>query len=127
MIAEETSPRSRPAGLSPRQFEIEVFPAEMESIAARRHAADSKRPAATSPGGGPSTDHQLVGLALSGGGIRSATFSLGVLRALEHRGLLRHVDYLSTVSGGGFIGACLSALMRQPGAPFPFTYGSRET
>ena len=44
---------------------------------------------------------QLVGLALSGGGIRSATFNLGVLQALAKYGLLRKFDYLSTVSGGG--------------------------
>lgn len=46
-----------------------------------------------------------AGIALSGGGIRSATFSLGVLQALEAKGVLRHFDYLSTVSGGGYAGA----------------------
>jgi hypothetical protein len=51
----------------------------------------------------------LVGLALSGGGIRSATFNLGVLQGLQEFDLLRHVDYLSTVSGGGFIGSWLVA------------------
>ncbi len=51
----------------------------------------------------------LVGLAFSGGGIRSATFGLGVLEALKKFDLLRQVDYLSTVSGGGYIGAWLSA------------------
>jgi hypothetical protein len=54
-------------------------------------------------------EQHLVGLALSGGGIRSATFSLGVLEALKSTGLLRKIDYLSTVSGGGYIGAWLSA------------------
>jgi choline dehydrogenase-like flavoprotein len=51
-----------------------------------------------------------VGLALSGGGIRSATFSLGVLQALAHRNRLREVDLLSTVSGGGFVGSFLGRL-----------------
>ncbi|MDZ4152503.1 patatin-like phospholipase family protein, partial [Methylicorpusculum sp.] len=51
----------------------------------------------------------LVGLAFSGGGIRSATFGLGVLEALKDKGLLTKIDYLSTVSGGGYIGAWLSA------------------
>ena len=51
----------------------------------------------------------LVGLALSGGGIRSATFGLGVLEGLKSFGLLKKIDYLSTVSGGGYIGAWLSA------------------
>ncbi|MDM0111116.1 patatin-like phospholipase family protein [Variovorax sp. J22R133] len=47
------------------------------------------------------------GLALSGGGIRSATFCLGVLRALAHTSTFRRFDLLSTVSGGGYIGAML--------------------
>ncbi|HLG57645.1 MAG TPA: patatin-like phospholipase family protein [Vicinamibacterales bacterium] len=51
----------------------------------------------------------LVGLAFSGGGIRSATFGLGVLEALRRLGTLKTVDYLSTVSGGGYIGGWLSA------------------
>ncbi len=51
-----------------------------------------------------------VGLGLSGGGIRSATFNLGVIEALHGAGLMRDVDYLSTVSGGGYVGACYSWL-----------------
>ena len=50
---------------------------------------------------------QTVGLALSGGGIRSATFSLGILQALARKDKLRQVDLLSTVSGGGYIGSFL--------------------
>jgi predicted acylesterase/phospholipase RssA len=52
----------------------------------------------------------LTGIALSGGGIRSATFALGVLQALAHHDLLRRFDYLSTVSGGGYIGTSLTWL-----------------
>lgn len=55
----------------------------------------------------------LAGLALSGGGIRSATFNLGVIQALARYGLLSKFDYLSTVSGGGFIGGWLSALLNR--------------
>lgn len=57
---------------------------------------------------------QLMGLALSGGGIRSATFSLGVLQALaqaqtrDEKSILEKMDYLSTVSGGGYIGSSLT-------------------
>jgi hypothetical protein len=54
----------------------------------------------------------LIGLAFSGGGIRSATFNLGILQALARNGLLRKFDYLSTVSGGGYIGSWLAALTR---------------
>ena len=55
------------------------------------------------------TDQDLIGLAFSGGGIRSATFNLGVIEALAGRKLLRWLDYLSTVSGGGYIGSWLSS------------------
>ncbi|HEY3835038.1 MAG TPA: patatin-like phospholipase family protein [Bryobacteraceae bacterium] len=55
----------------------------------------------------------LVGIALSGGGIRSATFNLGVLQALQELDLLRRVDYLSTVSGGGYIGSWLVGNVRR--------------
>ena len=59
--------------------------------------------------------HQLRGadgissaLCLSGGGIRSASFGLGVLQGLARSDLLSKFDYLSTVSGGGYIGSWLS-------------------
>jgi hypothetical protein len=48
-------------------------------------------------------------LCFSGGGIRSATFGLGVLQGLARWRLLRHFDYLSTVSGGGYLGGWLTA------------------
>jgi hypothetical protein len=51
-----------------------------------------------------------VGVALSGGGIRSATFALGVFQALARRRKIRDIDYLSTVSGGGYFGAFLGRL-----------------
>ena len=56
----------------------------------------------------PDGSDETVGLALSGGGVRSATFNLGILQALDHYGFLKRVDYLSTVSGGGYIGSSLS-------------------
>lgn len=48
---------------------------------------------------------QLKGITFSGGGIRSATFNLGVLQKLAKLDRLREFDYLSTVSGGGYIGS----------------------
>ncbi|RZS58189.1 patatin-like phospholipase family protein [Sphaerotilus mobilis] len=54
----------------------------------------------------------LSALCLSGGGIRSATFSLGVLQGLARRGELGRFHYLSTVSGGGYIGSWLSSWVR---------------
>ena len=101
---------------------------ERQSIEERRKAtyADKKGPG------------ELWGLALSGGGIRSATFCLGVLQALamarfklpgeatNERAtssaaedgnkkpwpLLSRFDFLSTVSGGGYAGSFYSALFR---------------
>lgn len=52
----------------------------------------------------------IVGLALSGGGIRSATISLGVLQALAEEDRLKAIDLMSTVSGGGYIGCFLCSL-----------------
>ncbi len=51
----------------------------------------------------------LAALCLSGGGIRSATFALGVLEALARFELVGKFHYLSTVSGGGYIGSWLTA------------------
>jgi predicted acylesterase/phospholipase RssA len=49
-----------------------------------------------------------AGLALSGGGIRSAAFCTGALQALEQNKVFGLVDYLSTVSGGGYIGSTVT-------------------
>lgn len=51
---------------------------------------------------------ELSGLALSGGGIRSAAFACGVLESLAREQKLDGFDYLSTVSGGGYAGAALT-------------------
>ncbi len=52
---------------------------------------------------------ERTALCISGGGIRSATFSLGVLQGLALNGFLERFTYLSTVSGGGYIGSWLSS------------------
>ncbi len=54
-------------------------------------------------------------LCLSGGGIRSATFALGILQGLAHHQWLERFDYLSTVSGGGYIGSWLSSWVNRHG------------
>src|SRR5262249_7773400 len=58
---------------------------------------------------------QLMGLAFSGGGIRSATFNLGMLQSLARLNLLSKFDYLSTVSGGGYIGSWFIAWVNRKG------------
>ncbi len=55
---------------------------------------------------GPDGTYSAV--CLSGGGIRSASFALGVLQSLARAGLLAKFDFLSTVSGGGYVGSWLS-------------------
>ncbi len=83
----------------------EVLQDELTQIAESRRA----RGVITSK---PTADN-LIGLAFSGGGIRSATINLGILQALAENQLLHKFDYLSTVSGGGYIGSWLTALTRR--------------
>lgn len=96
-----------------------VLAGELDLLAQLRKPAS----ATTSPSETPSTPPrgvyarahaaQLAGLAFSGGGIRSATFNLGILQALASKSMLGTFDYLSTVSGGGYIGGWLSAWLHR--------------
>jgi hypothetical protein len=56
---------------------------------------------------------KTLGLAISGGGIRSATFALGILQSMARADWLKHVDLLSTVSGGGYVGTFLGRYFDQ--------------
>ena len=58
-------------------------------------------------------ENQVQGICLSGGGIRSATFNLGVLQGLARLDLLKNFDYLSSVSGGGYIHQFLAAWIKR--------------
>jgi hypothetical protein len=92
-----------------RDFE-RVFAAELDHNALRLDPAIDKA--------------NLIGLALSGGGIRSAAFALGVLQSLDNNGVLRRMHYLSSVSGGGYTGAALTwAFHQQRGQPYSFPLG----
>jgi len=58
----------------------------------------------------------FLGVAFSGGGIRSGTFNLGILQGLANSGFfLPKIDYLSTVSGGGYIGTWFHGIIRECG------------
>jgi hypothetical protein len=61
------------------------------------------------------TKDNKFGLAISGGGIRSATFALGIIQSLAKIGILKDIDYLSTVSGGGYIGTWLNLWAQRDG------------
>lgn len=100
-------------GVYPAKFEA----AEAAAVRKRRdnaHQARREPDRSATPNGEKEDINRLpphtVGLALSGGGIRSATFALGVLQAMAERGRLRNIDFLSTVSGGGFTGSFLGRL-----------------
>jgi hypothetical protein len=97
----------------------DVLHTELGQIAARRarHGlvdAEAERAAALPPLADliqEAHKQRLVGLAFSGGGIRSATFNLGLLQGLAKLHLLPFIDYLSTVSGGSYIGSWLALWM----------------
>ncbi len=102
--------------------------AELEAVRRRRGTLGVT--AAESGAAGYDLQGRLTGLALSGGGIRSATFALGVLQRLASADLLKRFDYLSTVSGGGYIGGALTWLLGRTAEPQAlgsgFPYGLRR-
>ncbi len=63
-----------------------------------------------------STDNEWFGIALSGGGIRSATINLGFLKTMNRFGILKKADYLSTVSGGGYTHAYVQGTLKETGS-----------
>ena len=107
-------PRGRIPGFT---FE-EVFRDELASVEARWGQLGAKNAGRRiAAGDGPTTRHGLAGVAFSGGGIRSSTVNLGIAQVLHEAGLFDHFDYMSTVSGGGYLGASISALMRYKAPP----------
>jgi hypothetical protein len=63
-------------------------------------------------------DHGIphrLGVAFSGGGIRSASVNLGIIQALARAGFLKQVHYMSGVSGGGYILGWLTSWIRRSG------------
>ncbi|HTD90234.1 MAG TPA: patatin-like phospholipase family protein, partial [Burkholderiales bacterium] len=122
-VDQRASQSQRQAGSSSdAQTSFNHVEAERSRASKRRAAMGIVRPAG----------HENVpwALAFSGGGIRSATFCLGALQGLTQaeapaqpnnevghaagrRSLLRQFDYLSTVSGGGFIGSFFTSLFAQ--------------
>ena len=87
----EAAPTTFPEGASEGE--------RLMTIYKRIHALEQKRSA----------------LCISGGGIRSATFALGIMQGLARCGVLDKFDYLSTVSGGGYIGSWLTAWTHRHG------------
>lgn len=98
----------------PTQDEGNHVAAELALVQRSRRGRPVKQPGTTSvvlPDPTTfTTRNDLVGLAFSGGGVRSATFNLGVVQALISHRVFPHVDYISTVSGGSYMGAFLASL-----------------
>jgi len=100
---------------SAKSFE-HVLEQEWREIRAARGRRIGKEdyPDAETPGG-RLTARRLVGLAFSGGGIRSATLNLGILQGLAEFGLLEKAHYVSAVSGGNYISSWLAGWIKREG------------
>src|SRR5262245_19808160 len=103
----------------------DVFQSEVNTLNKRRgpdHQIELEEESRNSHGekiARPTASSDVIGLALSGGGIRSASFCLGALQALHAASVLQKVDYLSTMSGGGYIGTSLIVAMHESKGRFP--------
>jgi|GEM_PF-3477343 len=100
----------------------DVLKQELEELKQRREVAgipegssssNSENEKAPKEGAEPSDKNavdknSLVGLTLSGGGLRAATFSLGIIQSMRANGLLRYFDYITSVSGGGYAAGYLA-------------------
>src|SRR5215470_10033197 len=120
--------------MSTKKFH-EIFQAEVEAISARRRSnsrsrielEEESRERDDTPVMRPKPDSNVVGLAMSGGGIRSSAFCLGAVQALHYRKLIDQIDYLSTVSGGGYTGTSMTvAMSAKPNGTFPFESNLKE-
>lgn len=56
--------------------------------------------------------NQCLGLALSGGGFRASFYHVGVFARMAELGMLKHVESISTVSGGSIVGAAYYILLK---------------
>jgi hypothetical protein len=108
-LGEQPKPESPITCDSEKSFPL-VFKDELRTIRVGRETV--RRHSRTQI---PEDTDSLAALCLSGGGLRSAIFCLGCLQALDKDSLIDKFDYLSTVSGGGYIGSWLSALIHRVG------------
>lgn len=86
----------------------EVIQREKEQLLVRRQKLGIEH-------GSPEQENWF-GIALSGGGIRSATINLGFLKTLHRFGILKKADYLSSVSGGGYTHSYVQATTKEAGS-----------
>ncbi len=120
--APTSPPNTTASGQLPNQFG-QVFEVEWGEILLRRKEQKYPQQEVEDPETSSAPPKNLVGLALSGGGIRSATFCLGLVQGLHKKGVLHLFDYLSTVSGGGYFGGWWSAWLERGGQDSPLPPG----
>ena len=120
-VREQELPEIRRAAPQPSDIAGDHYLRNRSEITLAERAPSSEMRSARLAG-----ESDLTGLAFSGGGIRSASFCLGVLQGLDlltdhnEPHVLDAIDYLSVVSGGSYIGTSLVAAMMQPDYSFPF-------
>lgn len=104
-------------------YPAELRDKESDALKTRRERA---RLGTVSPIADGTWSDEVTGVGLSGGGIRSSTFNLGILQAFARKGpnqepsALRRIDFLSTASGGGYVGSFIGRWfdrLREPICP----------
>ncbi len=104
-------PRSDDGGLrekapaGPRRDADRAFPG---GLGRWLRGAPAREPVPSYTGPVENPEPGKAGICCSGGGIRSAAFSLGALQLLQEAGELRRASYLAAVSGGSYIAAAIS-------------------
>jgi hypothetical protein len=83
----------------------DIFRHELSSINCRRQSLG--RPT-IDPSARRSVNNNLIGMSVSGGGVRAATVCLGIMQIFIKRGFFRQTYYLSSVSGGGYFAGAIS-------------------
>ncbi|HVS80736.1 MAG TPA: patatin-like phospholipase family protein [Pyrinomonadaceae bacterium] len=111
VLSAELKEQRLPAETDPVDRQVQAALANASTWVEREAASDNIVPTVYQAIHG--LNEKRSALCLSGGGVRSATFNLGVLQGLARCGLLGKFDYLSTVSGGGFIGSWLTAWIQR--------------
>jgi hypothetical protein len=104
-----------------RKFD-KAFEKELAFVKKRWEAKAKRR----NLGDDPFEPGMLRGLALSGGGIRSASFCMGVVQQLHVAGVIDRLHYMSTVSGGGYTGASLTWFLAQDAVKTGVRFGTER-
>lgn len=111
--------RKRRGSRAARFWELFLYGVRPDPLAA--HSGAIEQPPAD-------LGERRVGIACSGGGVRSAAFNLGALQGLQREDVLRNADYLAAVSGGAYIASAFATVQHDlpAGAEPAFAPGTPE-